>query len=76
MACSMHGLTAATASEDGCFMGGGGGASKMAKDGGRLTATADAHDNVTTKTKTAKAATTVSGSGRQWGADSLSLPPL
>jgi hypothetical protein len=33
LACGVHGLTAATATKDSCFMGDGGGASKMAKDG-------------------------------------------
>jgi hypothetical protein len=69
LACGVHRLMAATATEEGCFAGDGGGASKMAKVGRRSTATADARDNVTTKTKTAKAATTVDGGGRRRVAD-------
>jgi hypothetical protein len=50
-----------------CFVGDGGGRRRLTVDGRR--STADARDNVMTKTKTAKAATTVEGGGRRGGSD-------
>ncbi len=50
-----------------CFVGDGGGRRRLTVDGRR--STADARDNVMTKTKTAKAATAVEGGGRRGGSD-------